>query len=635
MIMDMKKIVFLVTDKEYDKFISELRSFGVVHVDELQHGATSDELQESLARRDRINAALKSLDFAEASYGKKYADGSGSKAAACTSGIDVVKRVEDLLAEENKLVHERDAAASAAAQLEPFGDFSWDSIHELEKTGFRVYFYAVNNKSYKKEWADKYYATVMSEGGNGKKLYFVAFTNEEGDPDIQAERLYLPDGTLSSYKDEAEKAANRIEDIHAELVCIAKQQCQSVLDSLAEAEDDIQLSKVHLSHEDVANGAVKLLVGWTLKEKLQGVVSYLEKNHIFYEVSDPEFDDDVPIKICNNKFSTLFEPILRMYSLPNYHDIDPLPFFAPFFMLFFGLCMGDLGYGMIIAAVSLALIRLKPEMASFGKLGALLGGMTMVCGFVTGSFFGIDLSKVDWEFIKPMQPYFINDSMKDSFFGYSPMMVISVIIGLIQVLLGMTMAGCKAVKNYGFVYGVGKFSWVVLLLSLTVLYGFPLFGANIATGVQYVLYFLIALSALGIYFLNNPAAYKKPTAVGKVLGFGSNVGAGLWATYGNATGLLGDLLSYIRLFALGLTGGVLGGVFNTLAMDMSPQIPVVHELVMVLILLFGHGINFALCMISSFVHPMRLTFVEYFKNAEFEGNGTEYKPFASCGTKKN
>ena len=451
---------------------------------------------------------------------------------------------------------------------------------------------------------------------------------------LTAERLFLPEGSLSSYIKISEEKGERLRAIKAELYAISQSQLHCVEDALAAADDDIQLSKVHLSHEDVAGGAVKLLVGWTLKEKAQALAGYLEKSHIFYEESDPEFDDNVPIKIKNNKFATLFEPILRMYSLPNYHDIDPLPFFAPFFMLFFGLCMGDLGYGMIILAISLLIMKLKPEVASFGKLGALLGGMTMVCGFVTGSFFGIDLSKVDWEFMKPMQPYFINDSMKDSFFGYSPMMVISVIIGLIQVLLGMTMAGCKAVKNYGFIYGVGKFSWVVLLLSLTVLYGFPLFGAVIAPAVQYVLYALMVVSVFGIYFLNNPAAYKKPTTLGKVLGFGSNIGAGLWATYGNATGLLGDLLSYIRLFALGLTGGVLGGVFNTLAMDMSPQIPVVHELVMILILLFGHGINFALCMISSFVHPMRLTFVEYFKNAEFDGNGTEYKPFASCRVKK-
>jgi V/A-type H+-transporting ATPase subunit I len=107
-----------------------------------------------------------------------------------------------------------------------------------------------------------------------------------------------------------------------------------------------------------------------------------------------------------------------------------------------------------------------------------------------------------------------------------------------------------------------------------------------------------------------------------------NFGTGLWDTYGMATGLLGDLLSYIRLFALGLTGGVLGSVFNQLAMQMTDSMPwAIRWLPMLLILLFGHGINFALCMISSFVHPMRLTFVEFFKNADFEGGGKAYEPF--------
>ena len=96
----------------------------------------------------------------------------------------------------------------------------------------------------------------------------------------------------------------------------------------------------------------------------------------------------------------------------------------------------------------------------------------------------------------------------------------------------------------------------------------------------------------------------------------------------NTISAFGNVMSYIRLFALGLTGGVLGSVFNSLAIDMTSSLGWgIRWLPLILILLFGHGINFALCMISSFVHPMRLTFVEYFKNAEFEGGGNEYDPF--------
>lgn len=623
MIQDMKKLTFLVTASEYDKFIADIRELGVIHVEELQQGATSDELQAGLDLAERYKNALKALDYAAETY-EPSATYSPQPADA-TKGVSLVDTVERLLEAENSVMHCIDETDEAIQQLEPFGEFSWDSIHQLEKSGYKPYFYAVNNKMYKAEWGEKYFATPINE--IRKKTYFVAFSNEDGEPAITAERLFLPEESLSHYQEKSKTLSEQLASIHEQLLQVNAVDRASIEAGKVANENDIQLSKVHLSNESIADGAVKLMIGWTLKENAGQVVDYLEKAHIFYEMEDPAFEDNVPIKIKNDKFSTLFEPILRMYSLPNYHDIDPLPFFAPFFMLFFGLCMGDMGYGLLILGISLALIVKKPAMASYGKLGALLGGMTAICGFITGTFFGIDLATVDWEFIKPMQPYFINDSMKDSFFGYSPMMVISVIIGLIQVLLGMTLAGCKAVKNYGFIYGVGKFSWVVALLSATILFGLPLFGAELSQPVQYVLYALIALSALGIFFLNSPNAYKKDSVLGKALGVGSNLGAGVWATYGMSTGLLGDLLSYIRLFALGLTGGVLGSVFNSLAVEMSPDTPVVHELIMIIILLFGHGINFGLCMISSFVHPMRLTFVEYFKNADFEGNGKEYQPF--------
>ena len=623
MIQEMKKLTFLVTNGEYEKFIANIRELGVIHVEELQQGATSDELQAGLDMAVRYKEALKALDFAAESYepSATYMP----QPADASKAVALLDTVERLLKEENSVKHSIDATDDAIQQLEPFGEFSWDSIRQLEQSGYKPYFYAVNNKMYKAEWCEKYFATAINE--INKKTYFVAFSNEDQEPDITAERLFLPDESLSVYQEKRKVLEELLASIHEQMLQVNAVDRASIEAGQVANENDIQLSKVHLSKEDIAGGAVKLMVGWTLKEKVDGVVDYLEKEHIFYELEDPAFDDNVPIQIKNDKFSSLFEPILRMYSLPNYHDIDPLPFFAPFFMLFFGLCMGDMGYGMLILAASIAIIFAKPDLAKYGKLGALLGGMTCICGFITGTFFGIDLATVDWEFIKPMQPYFINDSMKDSFFGYSPMMVISVIIGLIQVLLGMTLAGCKAVKNYGFVYGVGKFSWVVALLSATLLFGFPLFGVEWSQPVQYVFYALIALSAFGIFFLNNPNAYKKDSALGKALGVGSNIGGGIWATYGMSTGLLGDLLSYIRLFALGLTGGVLGSVFNQLAMEMSPDVPVVHELVMLIILLFGHGINFGLCMISSFVHPMRLTFVEYFKNADFEGNGKEYQPF--------
>lgn len=615
MIEKMKKLTFLVTNGEYDKFIEDIRDLGIVHIEELQHGATSDELQSHLALADRFKQAITALSNHYSKPEKTYTP----KPADASRGMEILCLIEQKLAEEVSTLHALDDTKKDIQALEPWGEINWNDIKRLEEKGMKMSFFTCPNKMFKGEWIDKYHCIPVNT--EGKREWFVAFNAEENE--ITAQPLQLPEKPLSVYKEQEKTLSDQLDAIHEELFRIYGEELPSLLAAQLQTENDIDLSKVHLSHESIADDAVRLLIGWVLDEKKEGIISYLDKNKIFYEIDNPAYEDEVPVKIKNDKFSELFEPILRMYSLPNYHDIDPLPLLSPFFMLFFGLCMGDAGYGILIAAVSLAIVFTKPALKSFGYLGTLLGVMTIICGGITGSFFGINLAEVDWEWIKPIQPYFVNDSMKEHFFGYSPMMVIAVIIGLVQVLIGMTMAGSKAVKNYGFIYGVGKFSWVVALLSAVALYGLPMFGVVIPMAMQYVLYALIAVSAVGIYFLNNPAAYKKNKIVAPL----SNLGGGLWATYGMSTGLLGDLLSYIRLFALGLTGGVLGSVFNTLAMDMSPDIPVVHEIVMLIILLLGHGINFGLCMISSFVHPMRLTFVEYFKNAEFDGGGKEYKPF--------
>ena len=106
-----------------------------------------------------------------------------------------------------------------------------------------------------------------------------------------------------------------------------------------------------------------------------------------------------------------------------------------------------------------------------------------------------------------------------------------------------------------------------------------------------------------------------------------NIGLSLWDTYNMATGLLGDILSYVRLFALGLSGGILASVFNDLAIGMSPDNVILGPIVMILIFVVGHGINIFMNTLGAIVHPMRLTFVEFFNNAGFQGGGVAYQPF--------
>ena len=618
MIEKMKKLTFLVTDKEYDSFIASLRELGVVHIQQLQKGATSQELQDGMALEQRYKSALQALEI----YAETYAEMKVPDALQESDSPEVLlKHVEDLQAEELNLLHNIDALQKNINMLEPWGDFDPTSIKNLsDASAQQIHFYRCSSKFFKREWVDKYFATSINE--QDKSTYFITFSEET--PDIQAEQIFLPAGSLSGYVAERKAEEEKLNAVRAELLYINANLCKTLQAGMVKVQNDISLSKVHLSDERVAGDVLRLMLGWVRADKTEALVEYLEKDKIYYEMEDPAYEDDVPVQITNDGYTRLFEPILRMYSLPNYHDIDPSLFFAPFFMLFFGLCLGDGGYGLLVFLGGAYLAwKGADDVKSYGRLGIWLGLMTIICGLLTGTVFGIDLTKQDWAILAPVKPYFLNDNGVGPIFGYSPMMVISVIIGLVQVLLGMVLKGAKAWKNYGFAYSIGTFSWVLALLSLIALYGLPACDVVLPEVVQYLLMGLIGISAIGIFLYNSPSAYKDPIT-GPLL----NIGGGVWATYGMATGLLGDLLSYIRLFALGLTGGVLGGVFNMLAYDLTDGMPwFIRWIPMLFVLLAGHGITFALSMISAFVHPMRLTFVEFFKNADFEGGGKEYTPF--------
>lgn len=617
MIEKMKKLTFLVTDREYDGFIEAIRELGVVHVTQLQQGVSSSELQDAISEESAYRAAMDSL----AVIGKKYPLLPDTAVPEFSSPKELLKRVEQLQAEENTLLHRVDELVKEVETLEPWGEFDHDALAALAgKTGMKIGFFCCRAKAFKGEWMNEYFAFPISE--DKKKVYFITFSEEL--PDIPAESMTLPGKSLAQARSEVKQAEKDIEAVRQELSAINEHLRPMLESGQRQALNEMSLAKVHLSSERTCGDVLRLMLGWVRADSVEALVQYLDEAHIYYQIEDPAFEDDVPVQITNGRFSRLFEPILKMYSLPNYHDLDPTTFFAPFFMLFFGLCMGDAGYGILILLVgTLLAFKGSEDKKPYGRLAMWLGGSTIVCGLATGTVFGIDLSQQSWAFLEGVKPYFLNDNGIGPIFGYSPMMVFSVIIGMVQVLLGMILKGCKAMKNYGLPYAIGTFSWVGALLAAILLFGLPACGMELPLAVQYVFLALIAICAVGIFLYNNPASYKNPA-----LGLLSNIGGGVWATYGMATGLLGDLLSYIRLFALGLTGGVLGGVFDSLAIDMTATMGIVPRIVaMVVILLLGHGITFALSMISAFVHPMRLTFVEFFKNADFSGGGKAYTPF--------
>ena len=613
MITKMKKLTFLVYHKEYNTFLKDIRDLGVVHIDEKQQGVVDNaELQESMKTYSSINATIAYLQ----KFTDKKFEGT-TQPASVERGMELAKEVEVLKLRSEKMTQQLQSLQKETDIMKPWGEFSWAALKEIEKTGYKLQFYISSARDFNQEWVDLYQAVIIKS--TGSQYYFVVFSKEDENVDIPVERARLSEHSLSELEKQSQHIEEELEALNNKLITLSNTEIESLELAKNEVLSEIEFSKIVLGGDKCAGDKLVLLQGWIPADKEAALTDFLDKEHHFYQEEKVAMTDDVPILLNNNSFSKLYEPITRMFALPNYSELDPTPLFAPFFMLFFGLCMGDGGYGLLIFLACWFLKRKVSESAKgFCTLGEVFGLATVVVGILTGSFFGIALDSVEWSWLKGVKDYFITEKNYAHLLGgYSPLMVFAIVIGLVQILFGMCVNAVKITKQFGIKYALSKIAWVVLLLAIAITFGVPVLGVTFPAVVTYLLYGILAICVLFIMFYNSPDK-----------NIFSNFGSGLWDTYNMATGLLGDTLSYIRLFALGLTGGILGGVFNSLAFDLTETLsPAPRFIAVFLILILGHSINFGLCLISSLVHPMRLTFVEFYKNAGFEGGGKPYKPF--------
>ena len=582
MITQMKKYTFLVFHRDYEPFLTQLRDLGVVHITQKAAGLIEDDeqLQAALQHEDELRRLLK-------------------------QGAP-----DQLLAERANIEQSIADAKQAAQQAAVWGDFNPARIQQLKEAGYTLRFFSCSTSVFQEEWGIK----VSEKEG---KTYFVNVNNENyADYENYATLLPSPEKSAARYMQEVEHLKGLLAAANARIEAWQLANIEDIKAQLKEARQNIDWQRVTLSTDKLAEGSLCLFEGFCPIDKEPELNAMLAAAEVYYEETDPEKEDATPIKLKNNFYTRLFEPITRLYSLPNYAEIDPTPFFAPFFMLFFGLCLGDGGYGLLILLAGIAVILKAPKLKEWGWLGVFMGATTMIVGILTGMFFGINLEEV--AFLAPVKQYFITETNATVHFmggSYHPMMVFAILIGIFQILFAMGFKVVKITLRDGFKYAAYDCAWLVALVTLIV---WAATASSLSTIGLYSIYAILGICALFILFYSNPD--RKILLV--------NIGGGLWGTYNMVSGLLGDVLSYIRLFALGLAGGILGNVFNALALQAGGALPGwIGWLPTLLIMVFGHALNFALCLISSVVHPMRLTFVEFYKNAGFEGGGKEYKPF--------
>ena len=374
--------------------------------------------------------------------------------------------------------------------------------------------------------------------------------------------------------------------------------------------------------------SVVMLEGWMPAEKEAELSHVFEDYTCAYETRDPlpEEYPDVPVKLKNNRVTDGLNMVTNMYSLPAYGTVDPNPLMAPFFIIFFGLMFADIGYGVLmIVAALFALAKIKPQEGSLSFCRLLLWGgiATTIAGFLTGGLFS-DAPKQIYDV------YCASKGIEPTWQGlprlFSPtedsilVLVGSLILGWLHLNTGMVVSFVQKWKHgdkADAIWEEGS-QWVLLIGAVI----FALKKLNVVPAIPDA----VALGALiiGVAMLLFGAGRNAK-------GFGK-VTAAFGCIYNTATGWFGDILSYSRIMALMLAGGVVGQVFNTVAIMPAKNsgINVFTVIAFLVIFLLGHAMNFGLNLLGCYVHDLRLQCLEFFGKF-YQDGGKPFKPLKLSG----
>ena len=592
MVTEMTKYDFILMSGDADAFLEKLQAVGVVDITRSLK-PVDDKSEKLSARAEVYRKALSSLKAVE------KADDPGQKPT--DFAVEVMQTVNEKAAIEAQLPQLR----KDADELVPWGQFDAKGFERLKENGLKLHFYKA--KAIDPAWKEQYALSEISDLGG--YTYFVVVSEDEENYDFPLKELPAPDRDYASIEQQIADLEAQVKEKEHRLAQLKWHE------PVLQAELDKTLSKLdlHLANvagEKAAEDYITVFEGFAPAECEPALRDMLEKESVYYIEDKAKADDNPPIQLKNNKFVSMFEMLTDMYGRPKYDEFDPTIFISIFFMLFFAFCMGDMGYGLVLIVASLAL---KKVLGKIAPLGVTLGMATTVVGFLFHTFFSMDMLEWSWlpDAVKTIM-------LPSTIAGYDGTMVLALLVGIVHICLALIVKTYQTTKVKGFANSLGTWGWTLLIVGGVIVGGLALMGVMDKEVTKWVIIILGGLSALGIFFLND--LHRNPLL---------NVGSGLWETYNTVTGLLGDVLSYLRLYALGLAGAKLGEAFNAIGLQALGDGGAGGWIAFILIVVVGHVLNIAMCVLGAFVHPLRLNFLEFFKNSGYEGTGRKYKPLQS------
>ena len=597
----MKRVFVVGPSDQKEMTLKFLQEAGVLHVEPAAKISGDFEKKNTAALQEvrRIGQIYEGV--------KAFLKGE-EKASVSVPDADFVFFCEQKLAALQELRNRKQSLLKLISDLEVWGDFDLERLRTLEEEGVYVQRFRMEVKRETPlELPEGAFIGTVTE-----KPVKHFFTIQLGQPvDIpQATQLRLPEQGLKEARREFREITEREEGVLDDLSGAASRIDlleRKYLDSLDEASYTEHLGTLY------SEGVLFGIQGW-IPDDLEGaLLKKMEASGLplMARVRAPLEEEIPPTLFKNNWLVSRIEPLLKLYGLPAYRSIDPSYFFAPFMIFFFGICLGDAGYGVVLLLASIWIKRkwghLSKDLPRVMKLCQAFSVAAILVGVITGSVFGVTFANREWILID-----------LDIDMG-NPMILFYISLGLglihlsISYLLGILQARSRFDRLQRF--GLMMVLWGgAVLISRSVWFSGPASTVNVPF--QYTGWGLLLLGVL-FTFLFASDSKKWPV----------RIGLGLWNVYG-LTGLIGDLLSYARLFGLGIATTAIAAVMNQLAgMVYRAGGPYVGIFLAVLLLMMGHTFNLVLSVLGSTVHSARLHFVEAFKSF-FEGGGIEYKPFS-------
>lgn len=517
-------------------------------------------------------------------------------------------------------VHEKELEMERRLSVQ-WGSFDRQALENLQNDGYTLHFHSIAAKKFCSQWENE--VPLERIASDGKNVFFV--TVEENGKEfislpgeiVRPRSIGEIDAEITGEHAIQQKIEEKKQALSAQSTSLQREYDETMaeLDAYLAAESTAAWDKTSGGND--LQSALSIYEGFAPADIKAAVEEKLDGMPLFY-ISEKAEGDDTPIKLHNGWFARQFEVFTGMYGWPEYGEFDPTPILAPFYLLFFSMCMGDAGYGLLLMVIALILGKKAPD-SGLGKMHNLiflLGAGTAVVGTLLGTFFGINLYSASFT------PQWLKDCMLvegniGKIAGFDPQIILSLVIGIFHICLAMVVKTACFTAHYGFRNSVSTWGWTLLVVGGVIVTSLAIGGILGGEALKWAIITIGAVSALGIFIFNTPG--RNPLI---------NIGSGLWDAYSTVSGLLSDTLSYVRLYALGLAGGMLGNVFNSLATMTLGDLTWWRWIPFILLLLVGHGLNMALSCLGAFVHPLRLSFVEYFKNSGYQGRGPQYKPLS-------